>query len=126
VIYSLASLTAPPVYQQTLHKLVTGHYLKASVLLSHQSPRDKIIKYDEEERRKISGIPTGRQLMESKATADARLRREEREAEKIGIVSNFLDVGWNNNGTQGGLDPQNRRRGQDQVYEGAKRTIFDC
>jgi DNA-directed RNA polymerase III subunit RPC3 len=80
-----------------LLKLVTGRYLKASILLSHQSPRDKLLKYDAEERKKISGFPTSRQLVEAKESAVARLRREEREAEKVGIVSKFMHLRSTNN-----------------------------
>jgi DNA-directed RNA polymerase III subunit RPC3 len=83
----ILSLTSPPAYEQALHKLVTAQYLKASTVLSHQSPRDKLIKYEAEERQKLAGLPTSRQLSECRDLAEARLRREEREAEKIGIVS---------------------------------------
>lgn len=73
------------VYQQALHKLVAGAYLKPSTVLSHISPRDKQIKYEAEERSKISGIPTAKELREAKELAGARLKREE-EAETVGMV----------------------------------------
>ena len=73
------------VYQQALHKLVAGAYLKPSTVLSHISPRDKQIKYEAEERSKLSGIPTTKELREAKELAGARLRREE-EAESVGLV----------------------------------------
>ena len=75
------------VYQQALYRLISGAYLKPSTLLSHISPRDKQIKYEAEERAKIPGLPTAKALRETKETAAARLRREEEEAEKVGLVS---------------------------------------
>jgi len=49
------------------------------------SPRDKRIKYEEEEKAKISGFPTAKELREAKETADARIRREEEQEAKIGL-----------------------------------------
>lgn len=72
-------------YQQALHKLVAGAYLKPSTVLSHISPRDKQIKYEAEERSKLSGIPTTKELREAKELAGARLKREE-EVETVGLV----------------------------------------
>lgn len=76
---------APAVYSQALHKLVEASYLKPSTVLSHQSPRDKRIQYEAEEKAKISGFPTAKELRQAKEVAEARLRREEEEAEKIGM-----------------------------------------
>lgn len=67
--------------------MVTGAYLKPSTILSHVSPRDKQIKYEAEEKAKISGLPTAKELRGAKQVADARLRREEEEAQKAGLVS---------------------------------------
>lgn len=78
---------APALYSQAFHKLVEASYLKPSTILSHQSPRDKRIQYETEEKAKISGFPTAKELRQAKEVADARLRREEEEAEKIGMVS---------------------------------------
>ena len=74
-------------YNQALHKLVSGSYLKPSTVLSHLSPRDKRIQYETEEKRKIIGFPTAKELREAKEVADARLRREEEQAERVGLVS---------------------------------------
>ena len=79
-------------YSQSLYKLVSESYLKPSTILSHNSPRDKRIKYEAEEKIKISGLPTSKELREAKVTAEARLRREEEEAEKVGLVCFFWDV----------------------------------
>ena len=83
-------LSDPSIYSQALHKLVEGSYLKPSTKLSHESPLDKRIKYEGEEKAKISGFPTAKQLREAREIAEARLRREEEEAEKIGMVSTIL------------------------------------
>lgn len=76
----------PSVYSQALFKLVEGAYLKPSTVLSHVSPLDRRIKYEGEEKAKISGFPTAKELREVKEMAEARLKREEEEAEKIGMV----------------------------------------
>lgn len=61
--------------------------MKPSTILSHLSPRDKAIRYEAEEKRKIVGFPTAKELRQAKEVAQARLKREEEEAEKIGLVS---------------------------------------
>ncbi|EKM55648.1 uncharacterized protein PHACADRAFT_121372 [Phanerochaete carnosa HHB-10118-sp] len=75
---------AHSLYSQAFHKLVEASYLKPSTVLSHQSPRDKRIQYGAEEKAKLSGFPTAKELRQAKEVAEARLRREEEEAEKIG------------------------------------------
>ncbi|KAF9234765.1 RNA polymerase III subunit RPC82-domain-containing protein [Melanogaster broomeanus] len=72
-------------YSQSLYKLVSESYLKPSTILSHHSPRDKRIKYEAEEKAKLIGFPTAKELREAKETAEARLKREEEEAEKVGL-----------------------------------------
>jgi len=74
-------------YARVIHKLVSAFYLKPSTILSHVSPRDKRIKYEAEEKAKISGFPTAKELREAKEVAEARLRREEEQAERVGLVS---------------------------------------
>jgi DNA-directed RNA polymerase III subunit RPC3 len=69
-----------------LHKLVTSCYLKPSTVLSHISPRDKRISYEAEEKAKISGFPTAKELRQAREAAAGRLKREEDEAEKVGLV----------------------------------------
>jgi DNA-directed RNA polymerase III subunit RPC3 len=73
-------------YHQTLHKLVTGSYLKPSTVLSHWSPRDRLMQYEAEEKRKVTGFPTAKELRQAKEVAEARLKREEEEEEQIGLV----------------------------------------
>ncbi|GJE86976.1 RNA polymerase III subunit RPC82-domain-containing protein [Phanerochaete sordida] len=82
---------APAIYTQAFHKLVEASYLKPSTVLSHQSPRDKRIQYEAEEKGKISGFPTAKELRQAKEVAEARLRREEEEAEKIGMKRKAKD-----------------------------------
>lgn len=79
------------IYTQALYKLVVSSYLKPSTLLSHISPRDKRLKYEAEEKAKISGFPTAKELRQSKETAEARLKREEEEAEKVGLKRKVKD-----------------------------------
>jgi DNA-directed RNA polymerase III subunit RPC3 len=74
-------------YAQTIYKLVSASYLKPSTILSHLSPRDKAIQYEAEEKRKITGFPTAKELRQAQEVAQARLKREEEEAEKVGLVS---------------------------------------
>lgn len=75
-----------------MHKLVEEAYLKPATVMSHLSPRDKRIRYEAEEKRKISGFPTAKELREAKEVAEARLKREEEEAEQVGMVSCFVFV----------------------------------
>ncbi|KAG1893555.1 uncharacterized protein F5891DRAFT_1258586 [Suillus fuscotomentosus] len=58
---------------KTLYKPIFSAYIKPSTLLLHHSPRDKRIKYEAEEKTKIA------------ETAEARLKREEEEAESVGL-----------------------------------------
>ncbi|KAL4065333.1 RNA polymerase III subunit RPC82-domain-containing protein [Scleroderma yunnanense] len=73
------------VYSQSLYKLVSEAYMKPSTVLSHRSPRDKRLKYEADEMAKLGGLPTARELREAKETANVRLKREEEEAEKVGL-----------------------------------------
>ncbi|KAG6836612.1 hypothetical protein H0H93_006033 [Arthromyces matolae] len=72
-------------YNQIIYKLVSSSYLKPATVLSHISPRDKRIQYETEEKSKIVGFPTAKEIREAKEVAEARLRREEEEAEQIGL-----------------------------------------
>ncbi|CAL1704246.1 unnamed protein product [Somion occarium] len=81
----------PTLYSQALHKLVETHYLKPSTILSHISPRDKRIRYETEEKARISGFPTAKQVREAKEIAEVRLKREEEEAEKVGMKRKAKD-----------------------------------
>lgn len=77
-------------YKQTLHKLVTGSYLIASTILSHVSPRDKFLQYEADEKRKLKNFPTARELREAKERAASRLKREQDEAAKVGLIVSML------------------------------------
>ena len=87
-------VVAPALLAQTMHKLVDGGYLKPATVLSHLSPRDKRLRYEAEEKRKISGFPTAKELREAKETAEARLKREEEEAEQVGMVRTASTSMW--------------------------------
>ncbi|KAH9030687.1 hypothetical protein EDB85DRAFT_2074259 [Lactarius pseudohatsudake] len=71
---------------QALHGLVTSSYLKPSTILSHISPQDKRILYETEEKAKIAGFPTAKELRQAREVAIDRLKREEEEAENVGLV----------------------------------------
>ena len=75
-----------------LTKLVSASYLKPSTILSHISPRDKSIQYETEEKRKIVGFPTAKELREAKDVAQARLKREEEAAEEVGLVRRLVNI----------------------------------
>jgi len=78
--------TAKAAYTQALHKLVTESYLKPATVIAHQSPRDMLFKYEDEERKKLSGIPSTKEVREAHETAMARLKRETEDAERVGMV----------------------------------------
>ena len=89
MIFNVRGPLGPALLSQTLHKLVDAGYLKPSTIISHLSPRDKRIKYEAEEKRKISGFPTAKEIREAKEVAEARMKREEEEAEQVGMVGLF-------------------------------------
>ena len=71
---------------------MTGLYLKPSTVLSHESLRDRLMQYETEERRKISGFPTAKELRQAKEIAVTRLRSEQEKEEQIGLVNELLDT----------------------------------
>lgn len=75
---------------RALYKLVSASYLKAATVRSLVSPRDQIIKYEEEEKAKLSGLPTTGQLREAKEQALARIRMEKEEEESIGLIVRIM------------------------------------
>ncbi|GLB35149.1 putative RNA polymerase III subunit RPC82 [Lyophyllum shimeji] len=80
------------VYTQALQKLIALSYLKPSTILSHVSPRDKRIQYEAEEKAKIIGFPSAKEIRQAKEVAEARLRREEEEAEQVGLKRKAKDA----------------------------------
>ncbi|KAL1730276.1 hypothetical protein EV714DRAFT_284305 [Schizophyllum commune] len=91
---SLSSPKETSLHRQTLHKLVTLAYLKPSTPKRHLSPRDKAIKYELEEKAKIAGFPTAKELREAKEAAVARLRREEEEDAACGLDEVYFRVNF--------------------------------
>lgn len=87
-------LKAPAIMTQTLHKLVEADYLKPSTVISHLSPRDKRLRYEAEEKRKIPGFPTAKELREAKEIAGARLKREEEEAGQVSMKRKAKDQSY--------------------------------
>jgi len=74
------------VYAQTFHTLVSNNYLRPTTTFSHLSPRDKLMEYEAEARKEIKNFPTAKELREAKEKAEARFKREQQEAENIGLV----------------------------------------
>jgi len=44
------------------------------------------MQYEAEEKRKVTGFPTAKELRQAKEVAEARLKREEEEEEQMGLV----------------------------------------
>ncbi|KAF7322685.1 RNA polymerase III subunit C3 [Mycena chlorophos] len=112
---ALGDAKATRVYTQAMHSLVTAAYLKPSTILSHVSPRDKRIRYEAEEKAKISGFPTAKELREAKETAEARLKREEAEAEKVGLVSESCCVCFAIHGVNNAVSGLQKRKAVEQT-----------
>lgn len=70
--------------------MVASYYLKPSTVLSQVCPRDILIKYTNEEKAKIAGFPTAKELRQAREAAEARFRQEEEDAEHLGLVICFL------------------------------------
>lgn len=77
------------IYSQALYKLVSSSYLIPSTVLSHISPRDKLLEYEAEEKKQIKNFPTAKELREAKERAGARLRRDQENAMKMGLTVCF-------------------------------------
>ena len=78
------------VYLQAIHALVSGAYLKPSTVLSHISKTDRLLRLEANLRKNHKGIPTTKNIVEWKVEADAKVKRENEEAEKIGMVGYWL------------------------------------
>nr|GAT44919.1 predicted protein [Mycena chlorophos] len=113
---ALGDAKATRVYTQAMHSLVTASYLKPSTILSHVSPRDKRIRYEAEEKAKISGFPTAKELREAKETAEARLKREEAEAEKVGLKRKAVEQ----------TGPRTSKRKAVEEEEVVNPTVYFC
>ncbi|KAG8724127.1 RNA polymerase III subunit C82 [Ceratobasidium sp. 395] len=75
-------------YSQTALELLTSSHLRLSTPESHISPRDKLIRYETEERKKHVGIVAPKDARQFRTIAEARIRqeREEAEAPSVGII----------------------------------------
>jgi DNA-directed RNA polymerase III subunit RPC3 len=69
---------------------VTGSYLKPSTKLSHISKTDRILRVEASYRKEHKGIPTTKDIVKWKIDAEAKVKREDEEAEKIGTVRLLL------------------------------------
>lgn len=75
-----------------MNRLVTGVYLKPATVLSHISRTDRLLRLEARLRREHKGIPTAKDVIGWKVEAEARVKREDEEAEKVGMVSIFLHL----------------------------------
>ncbi|KAG9084886.1 RNA polymerase III subunit C82 [Ceratobasidium sp. UAMH 11750] len=75
-------------YSQVALELLTSSHLRVSTPESHVSPRDKLIRYEAEERKKHVGIVAPKDARQFRTIAEARIRREREEAEapSVGII----------------------------------------
>jgi hypothetical protein len=73
-------------YSQAVNSLVTGAYLKPSSVLSHISRTDRLLRLEAELRRSHRGIPTAKDIVGWKLEAEAQVKRENDEAENVGMV----------------------------------------
>ncbi|KAJ1307949.1 hypothetical protein OPQ81_002026 [Rhizoctonia solani] len=75
-------------YTQVTLELLTSSHLRLSTPASHISPRDKLIRYEAEERKKHVGIVAPKDARQFRITAEARIRREREEAEapSVGLI----------------------------------------
>jgi DNA-directed RNA polymerase III subunit RPC3 len=60
-----------------LSTLIKKSYIRVATLAGHQSPQDRLMSYEAEEKRNISGIPTSKQLKEAHEKAIARMKMAE-------------------------------------------------
>jgi hypothetical protein len=77
------------------------------------------MQYEAEEKRKVTGFPTAKELRQAKEIAEARLKREEEEEEQIGLVS--LDK---NSGTEGLLNFTQQKRKTKDVSAARPTKVF--
>ncbi|CAE6341174.1 unnamed protein product [Rhizoctonia solani] len=75
-------------YTKVALELLISSHLRVSTPASHISPRDKIIRYEAEERKKHVGIVAPKDARQFRITAEVRIRREREEAEapSVGLI----------------------------------------
>ncbi|KAF8734231.1 RNA polymerase III subunit RPC82, partial [Rhizoctonia solani] len=75
-------------YIKVALELLTSSHLRVSTPASHISPRDKLIRYEAEERKKHVGIVAPKDARQFRITAEVRIRREREEAEapSVGLI----------------------------------------
>jgi hypothetical protein len=85
-------ITEMAVYLQVINTLVTGSYLKPSTKLAHISKTDRLLRFEASFRKEHKGIPTAKDIVKWKIDAEAKVKREDEEAEKIGMVHFLLGL----------------------------------
>jgi len=79
-------------HRSTFHSLVTSHYLTPTSRLLHTSPRDKLITWEEAEKRKLKEIPSAKVLKGIRDEVEEKLRRE-REGQTTGLKRKAVTTG---------------------------------
>ncbi|KAF8522102.1 hypothetical protein BU17DRAFT_45192 [Hysterangium stoloniferum] len=78
-------------YLQAINTLVTGAYLKPSTKLSHISKTDRLLRLEANLRKDHKGIPTAKDIVQWKIEAEAKVKREDEDAERIGMKRKAKD-----------------------------------
>ncbi|KZT57494.1 hypothetical protein CALCODRAFT_496129 [Calocera cornea HHB12733] len=94
-------------HRSTFHTLVTSHYLTPTSRLLHTSPKDKLIAWEEAEKRKLKEIPSAKILKSLREEVEDRLRRE-REGQTTGLKRKATTTSGR---------PKKRARGRDKDDE---------
>ncbi|EJT98368.1 hypothetical protein DACRYDRAFT_57600 [Dacryopinax primogenitus] len=79
-------------HRSTFHALVTSRYLMPTSRLLHTSPKDKIIAWEEIEKRKLKEIPSAKVLRSIRDGVEDRLRTE-REGQTTGLKRKPITTG---------------------------------
>ena len=99
-----------------MNKLVVGAYLKPSTVLSHISKTDRLLRLEADLRKRHKGIPTAKDIVGWKIQADAQVKRENEEAEKVGMVRGHVKI-WHDIWTEEPLEDRNGKRRSQQTID---------
>jgi hypothetical protein len=108
------------VYSQAINKLVTGAYLKPSTVLSHISKTDRLLRLEANLRKSHKGIPTAKDIVQWKIQADAQVKRENDEAEKVGMVRGLAERRSTPSGLTTFLEDRNEKRKNRRIIDRIK------
>ncbi|KAG8936233.1 RNA polymerase III subunit C82 [Tulasnella sp. 418] len=109
-------------YASTFHKLVESKHLKTSTALSHTSPRDRLIRYEEEGKQERRASTKGsilmpKDVMEVRIAAGIRMQREEEEAEATGMRKVTKEVRDGKTGKRKGTSEEEEVVNEDAYFK---------